>query len=122
MRGIESHLDPGGSVAVSAVLHVVVADDVPATGGPHHHDLVHVPDDVVLDQVVGGVPREGDAVAAATGEGLLGAVEVGVAHDAAERGIDAHARPVLEIGLDVPDPAVGGIRERDVALAAAATG
>src|SRR5207237_3497781 len=36
VRGIESHLDPAWSVAVSAVLHVVVADDVPATGGPHH--------------------------------------------------------------------------------------
>src|SRR5206468_5011929 len=89
--------------------------------GAHHHDLVHVPDDVVLDEVVRRVVRERDAVAAAAGVRRLGGVDVGVAQDGAEARVDGHAGPVLEVRLDVLDPAVGGVGEPDVALAASAT-
>src|SRR5262249_28616143 len=81
--------------------------------------LVEVHDDVVLDKVLGAGVGHGDAVGAAAGVDGRGVVDVGVsnlvAEGAGEEDVDAgHAVVGIEratVGLDVADPAVGGVGE-----------
>src|SRR5207245_11468509 len=65
------------------VVDVVVGDDVAAAGGPHGERLVHVIDDVVLDEGVAGVRGEGEAVSAAALDHVGRMVEVAFAYDRA---------------------------------------
>ena len=119
VRGVQAGLHPGGGVIDPSVFHVVVPDDVPAAGGPHHHHLVHVPGDVVFEKVVGRVPGERKSVTASARRRRLRAVDVRVADDAPERGVDADALAVLEVGFDVLDPAVGRGVHLEISLAGA---
>ena len=99
------------------VVGVVVADDVAAARHVEQDGLVHVADDVVLDQVVGGAAAQDDAVAVArrsrswpSGGSRLSRTTHAVG--AGQR--DVHAADGA-VGLHVLDPAVGGVRDVDAA-------
>src|SRR6267143_770689 len=91
-----AHVDVGlhheGIGAGPSIVDVVVGDDVAAAGRAHGERLVHVIDDVVLDQAVAGVVADGDAVGAATLDHVRGVVEVRVPNDDPEGSIDLHVR------------------------------
>src|SRR6185436_14804924 len=113
--GVDVHLLPGGRRR-PRVVGVVVADDVAASRHVEQDRLVHVADDVVLDEVIGGAAAEDDAVAVGA-EAVVGrVVEVAVAHHGAEGAGQRHVHAADgAVGLDVLHPAVGGVGDLDAA-------
>ena len=98
------------------IVGVVVADDVAAARDVEEDGLVHVANDVVLDEIVGGATAQDDAVAIRA-ESVVGRiVKMAVAHDTAEgpghRNVHAADGAV---GLHVLDPAIGRVRHVDAA-------
>src|SRR6267143_3784486 len=131
-----AHVDVGlrheGIGAGPGIVDVVVGDHVAAAGRAHGERLVHVIDDVVLDQAVAGVVADGDAVGAATLDHVRGVVEVRVPNDDPVRAVDLHVRAAHAVprpgravgagsgngavGLDVLHPAIGAVEHVDLVL------
>ena len=98
------------------IVGIVVGDDVAPARDAEHDRLVHVADDVVLDEIVGGATAQDDAVAVVA-EAIVGrVVEVRVAHHGAEGTgqRDVHAADG-GVGLHVLDPAVCRVGHVDAA-------
>ena len=120
---VDRALVPRGVGGDDGLVHVVVPDHVPAAARLHHQRLVERVDDVVFDQVVGALHPDADAVGAAAGVDAAGMMDVR-ATDLAPVGVGerdvgpvhARARRGAAVRLDVPDPAVGHVEGRDVAV------